>query len=253
MQTAAQFYNDNFTAMNEGARVLWPEWESLYDLMTMRYTEGLNTFKRDKQSLLAAAEAQEWPDSYFDEHIWFDEMPDRRRVRALALDPSKGKDARYSDYSAYVDLSIGFDGLIYVDANLARRGTPQMVEDGVALHMATAPDAFGCEANAWQDLLAGEFERAFEAANITAASPWALYNHTPKQVRIRRLGPLLAQKRLRFKRNSPGVLLLISQLRDFPDRHAHDDGPDALEMAFRLANSYLGDQGHEPEPGSVAA
>lgn len=253
MQTAAQFYNDNFMAMNEGARVLWPEWESLYDLMTMRYTEGLNTFKRDKQSLLAAAEAQEWPDSYFDDFIWFDDLPERRKVRVLALDPSKGADARYSDYSAYVDLSIGFDGLIYVDANLARRGTPQMVEDGVAIYMATAPDAFGCEANAWQDLLCGEFGRAFEAAGVIAAEPWALHNHTKKQVRIRRLGPLLAQKRLRFKRNSPGVLLLISQLRDFPDRHAHDDGPDALEMAFRLANSYLGDQGHEPEPGSVAA
>ena len=254
LQSAQQFYVDNFDAMNAGARVLWPEWESLFDLMMMRYTEGPNTFKRDKQSLLAAADAQEWPDSYFDDHVWFDTLPERRKVRVLVLDPSKGKDARRSDYSAYIDLSIGFDGLLYVDANLARRGTPEMVDDGVEIFMRTNPDAFGCESNAWQDLLCGEFGRAFTAAGVTAAEPWAINNNTPKQVRIRRLGPLLAQKRIRFKRNSPGVLLLIAQLRDFPDRHAHDDGPDALEMAYRLATQYLGETiPDEPEPGTVAA
>jgi hypothetical protein len=32
--------------------------------------------------------------------------------------------------------------------------------------------------------------------------------------------------------------LLVDQLRDFP-AGAHDDGPDALEMALRLANEVL--------------
>ena len=242
MQTAAQFYNDNFMAMNEGARVLWPEWESLYDLMTMRYTEGLNTFKRDKQSLLAAAESQEWPDSYFDDHIWFERFPENVRVRVLVLDPSKGKDARRSDFSAYVDLAIGFDGLIYVDADLKRRGTPDMVADGVAIYIETNPDAFGVESNAWQDLLAGEFGRAFVEAGLPDPEPWAINNHTPKLVRIRKLGPLLAQKRIRFRKGSPGVGLLLGQLRDFPDPNAHDDGPDALEMAYRLAKQFLAEE-----------
>jgi hypothetical protein len=39
---------------------------------------------------------------------------------------------------------------------------------------------------------------------------------------------------LRFKANSASTRLLVEQLRDFPAA-AHDDGPDALEMALRLA------------------
>jgi hypothetical protein len=39
---------------------------------------------------------------------------------------------------------------------------------------------------------------------------------------------------MRFKSNSPATRLLVEQLREFP-LGAHDDGPDALEMAIRLA------------------
>jgi hypothetical protein len=48
------------------------------------------------------------------------------------------------------------------------------------------------------------------------------------------LGPYLSLRRLRFLSNSASTRLLVDQLRDFPSA-AHDDGPDALEMALRLA------------------
>jgi predicted phage terminase large subunit-like protein len=60
-----------------------------------------------------------------------------------------------------------------------------------------------------------------------------LDNQGNKQVRIRRLGTFLAQRKLRFKARSGGTALLVEQLRDFPVGE-HDDGPDALEMALRL-------------------
>jgi len=227
--------------------VLWPEWEDLYALMFMRETEGRSTFERDKQGRVASVESNEWPDSYFDDHIWFDAWPERLRVRVLVLDPSKGKDARRGDYSAYVDLGIGQDGLIYVDADLDRRPPSQMVADGLAIYTRTKPDAFGVEANAWQDLLCGEFGRQFADVGLPDPEPYAINNNTPKIVRIRRLGPLLAQRRIRFLRGSPGALLTISQMRDFPDQHAHDDGPDALEMAYRLACQLLAGDGEPAE------
>ena len=62
---------------------------------------------------------------------------------------------------------------------------------------------------------------------------YSMHNTVNKMVRIRSLTPLLAQHRLKFKRNSPGSRLLVEQLRDFPNGD-HDDGPDALEMALRL-------------------
>jgi predicted phage terminase large subunit-like protein len=67
---------------------------------------------------------------------------------------------------------------------------------------------------------------------------YTLDNRVNKLVRIRRLTPLLSQGRLRFKGDSPGARLLVEQLRDFPNGD-HDDGPDALEMAVRLAAELL--------------
>ena len=43
---------------------------------------------------------------------------------------------------------------------------------------------------------------------------------------------------MRFKSDSPGTLLLVDQLREFPVGD-HDDGPDATEMAIRLAAELL--------------
>ena len=71
-----------------------------------------------------------------------------------------------------------------------------------------------------------------------AARPAAIVNHVSKPVRIRRLGPYLSSRRLRFKSASPGTRLLVEQLQTFP-LSDHDDGPDALEMALRLAAELL--------------
>jgi predicted phage terminase large subunit-like protein len=67
---------------------------------------------------------------------------------------------------------------------------------------------------------------------------YTLDNRVNKLVRIRRLTPLLSLGKLRFKGGSPGARLLVEKLRDFPNGD-HDDGPDALEMATRLAAEML--------------
>lgn len=238
---ADAFYRENEEQMIAGAVVLWPEHESLHDLMMMRESEGRRPFDREKQSKLAGADENEWPEDYFDaEHIYFEEWPDAWRVKAMVLDPSKGKDAKRSDYSAYAMLMVGLDGVLYVDMDLARRPTPKMVADGVDLYFEFAPDAFGIEANAWQELLCTEFERHFAERSTVEISPHQITNNTNKQVRIRRLGKYLSQHRLKFKAGSPGAILTIGQLRDFADPHSHDDGPDALEMAIRLAAWFEG-------------
>lgn len=236
---ARAFYETNKAEMDRGAVLLWPEWEDLYTLMALRARDGRSTFEREKQGRPINPEDNEWPESYFDDHIWFDTWPERWQVKTLALDPSKGADSRRSDYSAFVSLMIGHDGVLYVDADLERRPPEQMVSDGADIYQAFQPDGFGVESNAWQDLLGGIFEREFQNRGMIDPAPYAISNHVKKQMRIRRLGPLLSQRRIRFLRRSPGCKLLIDQLRDFPDIHAHDDGPDALEMAYRLAKQLL--------------
>ena len=68
--------------------------------------------------------------------------------------------------------------------------------------------------------------------------PWGVRNDANKRVRIRRLGPMLAARRIRLKSNCPSTQILYHQLQEFPIAD-HDDGPDALEMAMRLASELL--------------
>jgi predicted phage terminase large subunit-like protein len=124
--------------------------------------------------------------------------------------------------------------VIYVEADMARRPTPQMVADGAALCRRFAPAAFGVEANQFQELLCHELAGEFVRQGLTHVIPSAIHNHVGKMIRIRRLGPYLSQQRMRFLSRSTSTRLLVDQLRDFP-AGAHDDGPDALEMALRLA------------------
>jgi len=237
-EAARAFYDRHRPAMDAGAGLLWPEEEDLYALMCMRAESGHTAFEREKQNSPISPELCEWPESYFGEAMWFETWPAKLAVRTMALDPSKGSDARRGDYSAFVMLGVDADRVVHIEADLARRPTPQIVADGVELFRRFRPEVFGIEANQFQDLLGAEFEREFRRQGLLAARPWPLENQTNKLVRIRRLGPYLAGRRLRFLHGSPGTRLLVEQLRQFPIAD-HDDGPDALEMALRLAGELL--------------
>jgi len=232
---AWKFFQENRPAMLAGAELLWPEHESLYYLMRMRVEEGRAAFDREKQNSPIDPERCEWPEEYFGHHIWFREWPRELAVRTIALDPSKGGDARHGDYSAYVLLGIDRHGVLYVEADMARRPTPQMVTDGVMLCRRFPPDAFGVEVHQYEELLAAEFAAEFRRRHQRVLAPYTIQNYASKAVRIRRLAPYLSQRRLRFHATTPSTRLLVDQLRDFP-LGDHDDGPDALEMAIRLAD-----------------
>ena len=174
---------------------------------------------------------REWPDSYFGPHIWFDEWPTDLAIKAIALDPSKGANAKFGDYSAIVRLGRSTDGTLWCEADLVRRRTEQIVEDAIEHQRLFQADVFAVETNQFQELLATQIAAVSKARGIMV--PVAGYdNRVNKQVRIRRLGPYLAKLGIRFKANSPGTRLLVQQLRDFPVAD-HDDGPDALELALR--------------------
>jgi predicted phage terminase large subunit-like protein len=233
-EAARQFYIEHQAAMDSNSVVLWPAVEDIYALMQLRAEIGRTAFEREKQGSPVNPELCEFPEPYFGEHIWFTKWPKDITIRTVALDPSKGRDARRGDYSAYVLLAIDRQGIIYVSADLARRPTPQLVSDGVTICDQFRPNVFGVESNQFQELLCGEFVSEFARRKISHTVPAAIHNSTNKQVRIRRLGPYLSQRKLRFLADSKSTRLLVEQLRDFPNA-AHDDGPDALEMAVRLA------------------
>lgn len=221
---------------------LWPERFNKDDLEAIRLgqtTAGYSwMFDALYQQQPPRVLDSEWPSEYFDDHIWYDsdaEFPGDSICTTMALDPSLGK-TEQSDYSAYVIVRRDKHGVFWIDADIGRRPTTQMVADGLRLHKQHRPHGLGVESNGFQSLLGNEFNhQAGSEADYMAM--YDINNTVNKLTRIRRLSPLLAANRLRLRRNSPGCNLLYEQLLNFPS-HAHDDGPDALEMAIRL-NSQL--------------
>ena len=245
---AEAYFAANRVEMMRGAVILWPEWESLVTLQKMKL-EGQGAraaFEREKQMVPVNPEAREWPDACFEEFIWM--APEERHkfsqapMRCVALDASKGvKDhGKPGDYSAIVGVAMT-DHLLFVKSDLERRSTSKIVHDLFAFCEDFNPDLVGLETNAFQDLFVGEIltmARQFPGMRLSKllASGRELVrieNRLNKQVRIRGLSRYVTRREFRFER-SPSNIILVDQLRDFPDPHSHDDGPDALEMAMRL-------------------
>jgi hypothetical protein len=192
----------------------------------------------------------EWPPSYFGPSIWFEDWPKHQDTlcHVWMLDPSKGRRDKVGDYSAYIDLVLDRQGCYWFDADLQRRSPERIVEDGLEHFRRRPADGFGVESNAMQELFGVIFKRRAREQQLVLPL-YLVDNYTvAKAVRIRRLGPLLAQGKLRAKANSPGAKLAVQQLKIFRgDDQDHDDGPDALEMGKRLIDFLL------RRPGQAAA
>lgn len=215
---------------------------SFYETVKSQYG-GLRALQ-ELEGEFVDIEGAEWPAEFFGSSIWFEDWPQSGwRCKVVALDPSKGKDAKFGDYSAFVSLMVNQDGVLYVDADLAKRHIGIIVEQALEINGSFRPDAFGVEVNQFQEMLADAIAQTSQERGLMLPIV-PIDNRVKKEVRIRRLTPYLSRGLIKFKGGSHGAELLVQQLRDFPEGE-HDDGPDALEMAIRIAGDLM--QEHEPE------
>lgn len=247
---ALEFYKKHADDMQDGAQVLWPAREDLYDLMFMRTTEGHSSFESEKQNNPIDPSKCEWMPEQFDgDDLWFDDWPanDNLLCATMALDPSKGKQDKSGDYQAIVVLAVDKNGTLYVDADIRRQPMRDMISTMVNMSKAFTPDVAVVEDQQFQELIIPECEHAAVASSILMPVEGIGTEGVPKPMRIRRLSPYVSRRRIRYKRRSAGVRLLRQQMMDFPNGD-HDDGPDALEMAVRRAVELLGTQ-----PGNISS
>lgn len=208
------------------------------ELVSATYT-GLRA-QQELGGAFVSIEGAEWPPEYFTDDLWFRDFPTEGIVAsAMALDPSKGKDAgkhkegREPDFSAYVWGAVDRNGNVWIDADLDNvRDTTRMVLDGIGIYRQFRPSALVIEVNVYQELLGPEFIRVAREANLGSLPLYGINNVENKEVRIRTIGPYLAKRELRF-RDTPGCRKLVQQMRDFPAGE-YDDGPDALSMFLRM-------------------
>lgn len=247
MDRARAFYDANKAAMDEGAEVLWPEQYPLYDLMLRMVSIGPAAFASEQQNNPTNPELNEWPEEYFDEVArpefrWDkcdteDGWPNDLHVRAMWLDPAKGRKDKLGDYSAIVLFGGSRSGAEYVKADLFRgsaEATVNLIISRAVKHVREfKPDVFGFEDVLFQSLYGKLLREALNAAGLDVTL-LPSSDVTDKDVRIRRLTNPLAQRKLRFFRDK-GTQLLVEQLRDFGPTAEKKDGPDALESARRTA------------------
>jgi PBSX family phage terminase large subunit len=204
-----------------------------------QYGHSRLTARQELGGEFVALEGCEWPAEYFGPAIWFDEFPTDLVLKTIALDPSKGRDSKSGDYSAFVLLGRSSDGMLWCEADLGFWTAEQIVDQAIDWQGRFLADAVAIEANVFQSLLASQVATVSQARGIMVPVV-PIVNTVNKQVRIRRLGPFLARGGIRF-RNTKGTRLLVEQLRDFP-MALHDDGPDACELALRLMIQWWNDR-----------
>lgn len=214
---------------------LWPQFMPVEELDRQRRNDP-RAFAALYQQEPTEAGGLEWPDSYFGDFLWLheDRWPPSVDRWIMAIDPSRGRADAPGDYAAIVLVGHDRDkALLFVEADLAVCTPEETIRRALKLCEAYHPQWIAIESNQFHGLLERDFQREAIQRFGFRLPVWPILNTEPKVMRIRRLGPYLANRELRFRHRSPGCQLLVDQLRDFPVG-THDDGPDALEMALRI-------------------
>lgn len=216
----------------------WQAWQlptsdnphiSAAELTATKAEIGPRRFAQEHEAQFTEIEGALWPGDYF-EDVWATdaEWPESFRVSALAVDPALGG----GDFSAAV--FVGFErGLLWIDAHIQRQPPNELVAASLAMWRRLRPTFFVLEANGFQQLLSPIFAQAVERMGMPPVPVQLIQSREKKEIRIQRLDPYLANRRLRFRRTAD-CATLVEQLQMFPSPQYHDDGPDALEMAVRM-------------------
>ena len=228
--------------MLQGSKVLWKEEYDYYSLMKIKKIEGPYEFNREMQNYPKNLEDcyfnpekfKYWTDKYQTESDLVNDLRDELEYFG-ACDPSMGEGkSRKLDYSAIIILARHKkENIFYVlKADIKQRLPEELIQDIVNCHRGREFSGFVMEANLFQSLFIHSIRKqASEEGVHTSIEP--IHNTSNKEGRIRQLGNYITPGWLRFCKNHER---LLEQLRDFP-MGSHDDGPDALEMAVRCANT----------------
>ena len=225
---ALAFYQANKAEMERGAVVSWPEVRPLYRLMCMRATDH-TAFNQEQQN-----EAGNDEDAPFKTiQFWVNRLSDW--LFFGAIDPSMGKKSKARDPSAILvgGLNPKTSILDVVEADIARRVPDLIISRAVDLQAEYKCLMWSVECVAFQEFLYTELIKRAGLQGIPfPAMPGP--NARDKELAILSLQPHIKNGLLRLHRTHS---TLIEQLQFYPEAD-HDDGPDALEMLFRIATEF---------------
>jgi len=235
---ALAYYFANKTAMDEGMEILWPSRWTNFDLMNMRDEDPISfsaEFQNEPFDLLTAIFRLDLAEYWNRRYATLEDLLHDIGKNAefyLACDPCTGQDLERGDYCAIIVLvRDNRDGCLYViAADIERRDLNKTIEDILAYARKYTFTNVAVEANGFQGVALKQLEREAYRRGIYLPLE-AVKNTGNKQKRIQTVEPIIRVGMLKLNENHK---LLLEQLQFFP-RASHDDGPDALEMAVRIA------------------
>jgi predicted phage terminase large subunit-like protein len=231
-EAADAFYTERKADMDEGAEVSWPAGRPLLDLMIIRARDGHSSFDSELQNDPLSDD-----DAPFAKVITFWVNRLREWLFYGVVDPSLGKAGASRDPSAI--LVGGFNRetsvLDVVEASIRKRLPDRIIEDVIGFHSEYRCLLWGVEAVQFQEFLRTELIKRSIARGVPIPAR-AITPITDKLLRIESLQPHMANGLIRLH---PSQVTLIDQLRHFP-KADHDDGPDALEMLWKISTAGAG-------------
>lgn len=232
-ERADAFYEENKEEMDRGAKVLWEGRYTYKYFMEKREEMGNLAFNREYLGNPIDTESQIFNPEEF---VYYDdsELEGVELEYYGAIDLAMGKE--HGDYSAMVTLAKrkgSNSNVLYVVDAFAQKIVPdKFMGEIVQRALFFEYEALAVEANNFQewfaDKLQGELQRAGYPSHTRMKK---VVNTRNKGIRIESLQPEVTSGRIRFNKRHA---LLLEMLSMYPN-HNHDDLPDALAEAVKVA------------------
>jgi len=230
-EKANAFYVENEKEMLRGTKTLWPQMYSYKYFMEKRESMGGRAFNQEYLGNPTDPDSQIFKPEEFT-YFYDSELDGMKVDYYAAVDFAMGKEK--GDYSAIVTLARNREtGTCYVVDTFIERVHPDILLNtvvkkalqyqyvGIAVEAQMAQEWFAHKVK-------DELQR-YGYPGITRVKE--VKQRMRKSLRIEALLPDIQNGKIRFSKKHR---LLIEQLEVYPNAR-HDDGPDALAMAFQLA------------------
>tara|TARA_B100001105_G_scaffold251204_1_gene240597 strand:+ start:5407 stop:7083 length:1677 start_codon:yes stop_codon:yes gene_type:complete len=227
--SAMLLYAKHQAEMNKGAEVSWPAVRPLVKLMIKRARDGHEAFDSEQQNDPISGEEAPFAGCI---QFWVNRIAEW--VFYGACDPSLGLKGKSRDPSAL--LVGGYQRekgiLSVVDARIRKRTPDRIISDIITMQSEWQCVMWAIEAVQFQEFLRTELLKRSAIAGVPVSAR-GVKPHDDKLLRIEALQPFVAAGQILLH---AGQTTLVDQLRHFP-KADHDDGPDALEMLWKLAST----------------
>jgi len=229
-----------YRAIQEDGTSLWETKHPLHLLLRQKQLMGTVAFNREKMNEPVQAQGlfrSQWVHYYHP-----DSIKDKDLIITGFFDPSMETKAS-SDYKAVITVGLEPKEMVFyiLDVLIQKISLEASFQSIFNRHRQYAYVQFGVEDNLFQSLLLKEFDRLVQEQGLVVPVK-GVTHRVAKETRIASLSPLLERGKIRFIRGHSDQELLVEQLLYFPSRSIHDDGPDALEGAIRLAEQCQGQE-----------